>query len=109
MYDACGIGLINMLQLNAVWFMFMAGLGILMHASLFISVAITAVALGIASPIVVAGVTAGSMQRSGGDCVYDSRIIHRIAGMAVLKLGVAGLSGRDSSHRPLMEASDGLH
>jgi hypothetical protein len=55
MYDACGIGLILILQLYAVWFMFMAGLGMLMHANLFVSVAITAVTLGIASPIVVGG------------------------------------------------------
>ena len=81
MYDAFGMGLINILPLYAIWFMFMAGLGIFAHANLFISVAITAVTLGIASPIVW-GVMAGSMPRSGGDYVYNSRIIHPIVGMA---------------------------
>ena len=36
MYDAFGMGLINILPLYAIWFMFMAGLGIFAHANLFI-------------------------------------------------------------------------
>jgi len=73
--DVFGMGIIDILPLYGIWFMFMAGLALFTGANLFISLGITAITFGVASPIMW-GVLGGSMPRSGGDYVYNSRILH---------------------------------
>jgi amino acid transporter len=80
-YDAFGMGLINILPLYVIWWMVMAGLGFFPRSNLFISLGLTCVTLGVASPIVW-GVLGGSMPRSGGDYLYNTRVINPAIGMA---------------------------
>jgi amino acid transporter len=81
MQDVLGMGLIDTLPLYGIWFMFSMGLAVFSGANLFIAVAITAVTLGVASPIIW-GVLSGSMPRSGGDYIYNSRILIPVIALA---------------------------
>ena len=73
------MGIINTLPLYGIWFMFMS-LAIFPKMNMWLSLIITIVTLGLASPIVW-GVLGASMPRSGGDYLYNTRVINPIIGM----------------------------
>ena len=57
------------------------GLGVFLGGNLIIAAIISVVLAGIGFPIVW-GILGGSMPRSGGEYIYNSRIIHPIFGIA---------------------------
>lgn len=80
-FDGVIIGTGNIMPTYAVWFALMFTTAVFYQANLFISLAIIAVALGITTPIVW-GTLSASMPRSGGDYVYNTRIMNPAYGMA---------------------------
>ncbi len=81
MMDAFAVGFMNQGLTPSIWFTISLGLGVFMGGNLIIACIISAVLAGIGFPIVW-GVLGGSMPRSGGEYVYNSRIIHPIYGIA---------------------------
>ncbi len=81
MMDAFAVGFMNQGLTPSIWFAISLGLGVFMGGNLIIACIISAVLAGIGFPIVW-GVLGGSMPRSGGEYVYNSRIIHPIYGIA---------------------------
>ena len=79
-FDAFGMGIGNTLPLYGIWFMFMS-FALFPKMNLLLAIAITAVTLGLSSPIVW-GVLGASMPRSGGDYLYNTRVINPVIGMA---------------------------
>ncbi len=81
MTDAFAVGLMNQGITPSIWFAITFGLGVFLGGNLIIACLISLVLAGIGFPIVW-GVLGGSMPRSGGEYVYNSRIIHPIFGIA---------------------------
>ena len=82
MLDAFGVGFMNQGLTPSIWFAITFGLGVFLGGNLIIASVISVVLAGIGFPIVW-GVLGGSMPRSGGEYIYNSRIIHPIFGIAV--------------------------
>lgn len=80
-YDAFGFGLFTIMPIYVIWWMILAGYGIFVGANLYITIAITFVFLAIPSTITW-GVLGATMPRSGGDYLYNTRIINPAIGMA---------------------------
>jgi amino acid transporter len=74
-WDAFGILLAFLTPIYGIWYVIEVGLTLFPAANLLIAIAISAVTLGWSSPIVW-GVLGGSMPRSGGEYIYNSRIIN---------------------------------
>jgi len=91
MYDAFGIGLMIVQPIYGIWAMIMLGLGLFPGGNLVIAIIISSVMCGIGSPLVW-GMLGGSMPRSGGEYVFNSRIINPViatgASMAQLIAGI---------------------
>jgi APA family basic amino acid/polyamine antiporter len=81
MMDAFAVGFMNQGLTPSIWFTITLGLGVFMGGNLIIACILSALLAGIGFPIVW-GVLGGSMPRSGGEYVYNSRIIHPIYGIA---------------------------
>ena len=81
MVDAFGVGFMNQGLTPSIWFAITFGLGVFLGGNLIIAAVISLVLAGIGFPIVW-GVLGGSMPRSGGEYVYNSRIIHPVFGIA---------------------------
>ena len=81
MTDAFAVGLMNQGITPSIWFAITFGLGVFLGGNLIIATLISLLLAGIGFPIVW-GVLGGSMPRSGGEYVYNSRIIHPIFGIA---------------------------
>lgn len=75
LYDAIGIALMTTVPIWAIWFTIELGLGLYSGANLIITVLISAAMIGIFGPLVW-GILAGSMPRSGGEYIYNSRVLH---------------------------------
>jgi hypothetical protein len=75
LYDAVGIALMTTVPIWAIWFTIEIGLGLYSGANLIITVLISAVMIGIFGPL-VCGILAGSMPRSGGEYISNSRVLH---------------------------------
>jgi amino acid transporter len=81
MTDAFAVGFMNQGLTPSIWFAITFGLGVFLGGNLIIACLLSFVLAGIGFPIVW-GVLGGSMPRSGGEYIYNSRIVHPIFGIA---------------------------
>jgi amino acid transporter len=81
MTDAFAVGFMNQGLTPSIWFAITFGLGVFIGGNLVIAALISFALAGIGFPIVW-GVLGGSMPRSGGEYIYNSRIVHPIFGIA---------------------------
>ncbi len=76
-YDAMGIGLMVVQPIAGIWGMLYIGAGLYPGGNMIIAIVISIFACGITSALVW-GMLGGSMPRSGGEYVFNSRIINPI-------------------------------
>jgi basic amino acid/polyamine antiporter, APA family len=81
MLDAFAVGFMNQGLTPSIWVTISLGLSVFMGGNLIIACVLSAVLAGIGFPLVW-GILGGSMPRSGGEYIYNSRIIHPIFGIA---------------------------
>jgi amino acid transporter len=81
MMDAFAVGFMNQGLTPSIWVIVSLGLGVFLGCNLIYACIISAVLAGIGFPLVW-GILGGSMPRSGGEYVYNSRIIHPVYGIA---------------------------
>ena len=81
MLDAFAVGFMNQGLTPIIWVTISLGLGVFLGGNLIIATIISAVLTGIGFPLVW-GILGGSMPRSGGEYIYNSRIIHPVFGIA---------------------------
>jgi len=81
MMDAFAVGFMNQGLTPSIWVVVSLGLGTFLGGNLIYAAIISAVLAGIGFPLVW-GILGGSMPRSGGEYVYNSRIIHPVYGIA---------------------------
>jgi basic amino acid/polyamine antiporter, APA family len=80
MWDAFGVGFMNQGLTPSIWVMVSLGLSVYMGGNLIIATILSVVLAGIGFPLVW-GILGGSMPRSGGEYIYNSRIIHPLIGI----------------------------
>ncbi len=81
MWDAFAVGFMNQGLTPSIYVTISLGLGVFLGANLIVAALISVVLTGIGFPLVW-GILGGSMPRSGGEYIYNSRIIHPIYGIA---------------------------
>jgi amino acid transporter len=81
MVDAFAVGLMNQGITPSIWYMTSWGVGTYLSGNLLWASLISLVLVGFGFPLVW-GILSGSMPRSGGEYVYNSRIIHPIVAIA---------------------------
>lgn len=79
--DAFGVGFMNQGLTVSMWVMISLGLSVYMGGNLIIATLLSAVFCGIGYSLVW-GILGGSMPRSGGEYIYNSRIIGPLIGIA---------------------------
>ncbi len=79
--DAFGVGFMNQGLTPSMWVMISFGLGVYLGGNLILATVISAVLCGIGFSLVW-GILGGSMPRSGGEYIYNSRILHPVIGIA---------------------------
>lgn len=79
--DAFGVGFMNQGLTPSMWVMISLGLGVYTGGNLIIATLLSAFLCGIGFSLVW-GILGGSMPRSGGEYIYNSRIIHPLVGIA---------------------------
>ena len=79
--DAFGVGFMNQGLTPSMWVMISFGLGVYTGGNLIIATLLSALLCGIGFSLVW-GILGGSMPRSGGEYIYNSRIIHPVIGIA---------------------------
>jgi basic amino acid/polyamine antiporter, APA family len=81
MMDAFAVGFMNQGLTPSIWVTISLGLGIFLGGNLIWACVISTILAGIGFPLVW-GILGGSMPRSGGEYVYNSRVLHPIIGIA---------------------------
>jgi APA family basic amino acid/polyamine antiporter len=89
-FDAYGVALMTIQPIQGIWFMFLYGAGLFPDGNLAIALLISAVTICIASPLVW-GMLGGSMPRSGGEYIFNSRIINPVIGFGASFAALAGI------------------
>lgn len=79
--DAFGVGFMNIGLTPSMWFMISVGLAVYPGGNLIIATLLGFLLGGIGFPLVW-GILGGSMPRSGGEYIYNSRIISPVIGIA---------------------------
>ncbi len=79
--DAFGVGFMNQGLTPSMWVMISLGLGVYTGGNLIIATLLSAVLCGVGFSLVW-GILGGSMPRSGGEYIYNSRILHPLIGIA---------------------------
>jgi amino acid transporter len=79
--DAFGVGFMNQGLTPSMWVMISLGLGVYTGGNLIIATLFSAILCGIGFSLVW-GILGGSMPRSGGEYIYNSRIISPLIGIA---------------------------
>jgi APA family basic amino acid/polyamine antiporter len=79
--DAFGVGFMNQGLTPSMWVMITLGLGVYTGGNLIIATLLSAVLCGVGFSLVW-GILGGSMPRSGGEYIYNSRIISPLIGIA---------------------------
>jgi amino acid transporter len=79
--DAFGVGFMNQGVTASMWIMISLGLSVYTGGNLIIATLLSALFCGIGFPLVW-GILGGSMPRSGGEYIYNSRILHPLIGIA---------------------------
>lgn len=79
--DAFGVGFMNQGLTPSMWVMISLGLGVYTGGNLIIATLLSALLCGIGFSLVW-GILGGSMPRSGGEYIYNSRIISPLIGIA---------------------------
>ena len=79
--DAFGVGFMNQGLTPSMWVMISFGLGVYTGGNLIIATLLSAFLCGIGFSLVW-GILGGSMPRSGGEYIYNSRILHPLIGIA---------------------------
>jgi len=79
--DAFGVGFMNQGLTPSMWVMISFGLGVYTGGNLIWATLLSALLCGVGFSLVW-GILGGSMPRSGGEYIYNSRIIHPIVGIA---------------------------
>lgn len=80
-FDAFGVGFMNQGLTPSMWVMISLGLGVYTGGNLIIATLLSALLCGIGFSLVW-GILGGSMPRSGGEYIYNSRIISPLIGIA---------------------------
>ena len=79
--DAFGVGFMNQGLTPSMWVMISFGLGVYTGGNLIIGTLLSVLLCGFGFSLVW-GILGGSMPRSGGEYIYNSRIIHPVIGIA---------------------------
>ncbi|MGB9639274.1 MAG: APC family permease [Anaerolineales bacterium] len=79
--DAFGVGFMNQGLTPSMWVMISLGLGVYTGGNLILATLLSALLCGIGFSLVW-GILGGSMPRSGGEYIYNSRILHPLIGIA---------------------------
>ncbi len=79
--DAFGVGFMNQGLTPSMWVMISLGVGVYTGGNLIIATLLSALLCGVGFSLVW-GILGGSMPRSGGEYIYNSRIIHPLIGIA---------------------------
>lgn len=79
-WDAFLVGFMNQGVMPNLWFVLTLGLSIYLGGNIIIAALISLVLAGFSFPLVW-GILGGTMPRSGGEYIYNSRILHPVIGL----------------------------
>jgi amino acid transporter len=79
-FDAFLVGFMNQGILPNLWYVTTLGVGIFYGANIIVAAVIALIVVGFSFPLIW-GILGGTMPRSGGEYIYNSRILHPIVGL----------------------------